>query len=79
MESQFVIGSSAVEPAEGEDGFNGSRFPRYNVLTQQPSKTVNRLFRSQTAFMPVIEESPEACSSKPEISLNRLFNSSLAA
>ncbi len=79
MESKFLIGSSAVEPVEGKDDFNGSRFPQYSVFTQKPSKTVNRLFRSQTAFMPVIKESPEACSSKPEISLNRLFNASLAA
>lgn len=79
MESKFVIGASAVEPVEGEDGFKGSRFPRYNVLTQQPQKTVNRLFRSQTAFMPAVEEPTNDASVKPEVSLHRLFNTSLAA
>ena len=54
---QFINGQVSIGPTGEEDGFRASHFPSLQVVAKKTEfKKVNRLFQSQTAFMPMEEE-----------------------
>jgi hypothetical protein len=77
---RFINGVYQVSPNEGSDGFDDSRFPEVKVVEKKKTlMAVNRLFRSQTAFMPMVEDFVSGEMEKPEVSVKTFLPTPMVA
>jgi len=57
MSQEFTTTFVVTEAQEGQDVFTEKDKPRWNPFADAKTPSVNRIFRSQFAFMPLSEES----------------------
>jgi len=56
MSDHFQNYVVATEPQEGQDGFTEITKKRWNPFAEHKGRSVNRMFRSEFAFMPLTDE-----------------------